>query len=77
MTDRTASTRQDIPDTLRNFDSLPDSAHVRLPTVCQLFGISPATAWRRVKTGELPTPRKLGPRITAFQVGALRAKLTA
>lgn len=71
---RTAGT---IPDALRNFDLLPDSAHVRLPTVCALFGISPATVWRRVKSGAIPAPRKDGPRISAWHVGKLRAASAA
>jgi predicted DNA-binding transcriptional regulator AlpA len=77
MTASTASARQEIPDALRNFDSLPDCAHVRLPTVCALLGVGPATVWRRVKSGQLHAPTKLGRRIAAFNVGALRADLAA
>ncbi|RLJ18900.1 transcriptional regulator [bacterium endosymbiont of Escarpia laminata] len=67
--------RSTIPDALKNFDSLPDSANVRQPVVEALFACSSATVWRRVKDGRLPHPRKLSPRITAWNVGALRLVL--
>lgn len=60
---------------LERFDTLPDSAHVRLPTVCGLQGISPATVWRWVREGRLPRPHRLGPQVTAWNVGELRAAL--
>ena len=62
-----------IPAALANFDSLPDSAHVRLPTVAAWRSISSATVWRHVKCGLIPKPVKLGPNITAWNVGSLRA----
>jgi predicted DNA-binding transcriptional regulator AlpA len=67
----------DIPEALKNFDSLPDSAHVRQPIVEALCACSGSTVWRRVKAGQLPKPRKLGPRTTAWNVGALRKALAA
>lgn len=66
-----------ISDALRNFDSLPDSASVRLPVVQALFACSGATVWRRVKVGKLPAPKKLSERITAWNVGQLRRVLEA
>lgn len=66
-----------IPDALKNFDSLPDSANVRQPVVQGLFGCSAATVWRMVKRGSLPTPRKLSERVTAWNVGDLRKALAA
>ena len=66
-----------IPDALKNFDSLPDSANVRQPVVEALFGCSATTVWRMVKRGTLPAPRKLSDRITAWQVGELREVLAA
>ena len=44
-----------ISTALRNFDQLPDTAHVRQPVVKALFGCSDATVWRRVKDGGMPT----------------------
>jgi len=60
--------------TEQSFDHLPDSANVRLPTVKKLYGASSATIWRHAgKT--IPAPRKLTPRITAWNVGELRLAL--
>jgi predicted DNA-binding transcriptional regulator AlpA len=64
-----------VPDALRHFDSLPDSAHVRQPVVEALFSISAASVWRRVHSKVLPAPRKHGPRTTTWNVGELRAVL--
>lgn len=61
--------------TLQHFDSLPDSAHVRLPIVQALFACSPASVWRGVKAGRIPKPRKLSPRTTCWLVGELRSAL--
>jgi predicted DNA-binding transcriptional regulator AlpA len=66
-----------IPDALKNFDSLPDSANVRLPVVQALFGCSAATIWRMVRRCALPAPRKLSERVTAWNVGDLRIALAA
>ena len=65
-----------IPDALRNFDALPDAANVRLPVVCALLQISPATTWRWSKSGRLPAPRRLSEGVTAWNVGQLRKALT-
>lgn len=65
-----------IPDSLKHFDSLPDSANVKEPVVCGLLDCSPATVWRRVKDGRLPQPTRLG-RMTFWNVGQLRKALGA
>jgi predicted DNA-binding transcriptional regulator AlpA len=65
----------EIPESLRYFDQLPDSAHVRQPVVEALFGCSAATVWRRVADGRIPRPRKLSDRVTAWNVGELRRVL--
>jgi len=59
---------------LANFDDLPDSANVRLPTVKQLYSVSAATVWR-LSGKTIPAPRKLSERVTAWNVGELRAAL--
>jgi predicted DNA-binding transcriptional regulator AlpA len=64
-----------VSDALQNFDLLPDSAHVRQPVVEALFSCSSATVWRRVRDGRIPAPRKLSVRVTAWNVGQLRAAL--
>ena len=67
-------TRNVTPPGLANFDSLPDLARASLPLVCTLFDISPATAWRRVRIGTLPSPIKDGGS-TKWVVGDLRRAL--
>lgn len=62
-----------VPD----FDALPASGFVRLHYVLLLFACSRATVWRWVKSGKLPAPKKLSPRVTAWNVGELRAALSA
>jgi predicted DNA-binding transcriptional regulator AlpA len=66
-----------ISQTLKLFDELPDSAHVSLEVVCALFGCSPATIWRRVRSGQRVSPVRLGMRTTRWKVGDLRRALTA
>jgi len=60
---------------LADFERLPNSANVRLPVVQALFACSDETIRRYVKAGRIPAPRKLGPRITAWNVGELRLAL--
>jgi predicted DNA-binding transcriptional regulator AlpA len=66
---------ESIPDALRHFDALPDSAHVRLPTVAALWGCSPVTVWRGVKSGRIPAPKRLSPRTACWNVGEIRRAL--
>lgn len=60
--------------TQQNFDDRSAFARVALPEVCDLFGISPATVWRRVKQGLIPAPIKEGG-TTRWLVGDLRRAL--
>lgn len=62
---------------LEGFGRLPDEAHVRIRVVMALYGCSAASVWRFVKSGAIPTPRKFGSRVTAWNVGELRASLAA
>ncbi|SFN15657.1 helix-turn-helix transcriptional regulator [Nitrosomonas communis] len=64
-----------IPEALKNFDQLPDTANVRQPIVQALYACSSASIWRGVKAGRIPKPRKLSPRTTCWNVGELRAAL--
>lgn len=66
-----------VPNALRDFDSLPNAANVRDKVVAGLFGCSVPTVWRMSKDGRLPKPRKLSARVTAWNVGELRAALRA
>lgn len=64
-----------ISTELANFDSLPESAYVRLPTVKALFACSTSSVWRGIKAGRIPAPVKLSPRTSCFSVKALRLAL--
>lgn len=72
MSNSEASSQPSIPFALAQFDSLPDSANVRLPVVAALNGISVSTLWRWVRAGRFPAPRKAGPNVTVWRVGDLR-----
>ncbi len=39
----------------------------RLNGVCQRFGFSPATVWRKAKEGTFPKPLKLSAGVTAWK----------
>ena len=65
----------DIAPALRDFDSLPDSAFVRLPIVTALKGCSRVTIWRQVRDGLWPAPHKLGARMVGWRVAEVRAAL--
>lgn len=60
---------------LKGFDDLPDSGHVDVRVVAALFGCSVPTVWRRVRSGQLVAPHKLGKRTTRWKVGELRDAL--
>ena len=64
-----------VPLELTHFDSLPGSAHVRLPVVRGLYGASASTIWRGVRLGIIPKPVKLSDNLTAWRVSDLRAAL--
>jgi predicted DNA-binding transcriptional regulator AlpA len=66
-----------LPDSLANFDSLPDSAVVRDRVVAGLFGCSKPTVWRMSKDGRIDPPIKVSLRVTGWSVGGLRKKMAA
>jgi predicted DNA-binding transcriptional regulator AlpA len=59
---------------LRDFDTLPDSAYVRLPVITALVGVSRATVWRWTRQGNLPKAVRIAG-VTLWNVGALRESL--
>lgn len=68
------------------FDALPDSAYVResqlvrshkRPDVPAPLPFSGPTLWRKVKAGTFPGPVKLSERVTAWNLGAVRAWMRA
>lgn len=68
-----------FPETVANFDRLPDSAYVRLAVVMILYGVSASTVWRNSSKSKklIPAPIKLSERCTAWNVGQLRASLAS
>lgn len=68
-------TQSSIPIALAQFNELPDCGYVRAPVVLALFGCSRATLWRWTKSSRIPSPIKLGLRISAWNVGQLRSCL--
>lgn len=61
-----------IDRALAEFDQLPASAHVRLPTVTKLFGVSKPTIYRWIRDKKVPTPKHFGDRVSCWNVGELR-----
>jgi predicted DNA-binding transcriptional regulator AlpA len=61
---------------LKDADSYPNSAMVRLPVVKGLLGVSGATVWRMVKANQLKAYR-LTQRTTTFNLGEIRALVAA
>ena len=66
------------------FDALPDSAYIRESQLVQSpkrpntpapLPFSAPTLWRKVKAGTFPKPIKLSERVTAWNVGTVRAWL--
>ena len=69
---------------LRTFDQLPNGAYVRLSQLVQLpnrvcasvpLPFSAPTLWRMVREGAFPRPIKFANRVTAWNVGEVRAWL--
>lgn len=62
------------------FDQLPDSAFIRQSQLVTdskrpgpaLLPFSANTLWRKVKSGQFPSPAKLSERVTAWRVGDVR-----
>jgi predicted DNA-binding transcriptional regulator AlpA len=67
-------TQTSIPDAFAAFDVSPDSALVAQSVVQKLYSCSPATIWRRVKSGDIPAPIKIVGS-TRWRVGDLRKAL--
>ena len=69
-----------------SFDTLPNSAYIReaglvsspkRPGIPVPLPFSAPTLWRKVREGTFPKPVKLSNRVTAWNVGTVRAWLTA
>lgn len=64
--------KKPIPEAVKQFDDYPDSAFIRPQIARYLLGVSIATFWRLVKSGQIKT-NKLTERTTTVRVGDLRA----
>jgi prophage regulatory protein len=53
------------------------SRAIRLATVCELVGLSPATIWRLTKTGKFPRPFRLTDAATAWDSSEVQKWLVA
>lgn len=62
---------------LPRFSELPDEAYVRVDTVAQLYAVAPVSIWRWSRAGKIPSPRRLGSAVTAWNVGELRRNLAS
>lgn len=67
--------KQLTSDLINCFDNLPDCALINLFILCNILSCSPATVWRRVKDGKMPSPIKVGIRTTRWRVGDIRLYL--
>ena len=52
---------------IQNFDTLSDSALVRLPTVLSVLGVSRTSFYEGLRAGEFPKPVKVGKRSVAWR----------
>jgi predicted DNA-binding transcriptional regulator AlpA len=43
------------------------NGYSRVSALCERYGFSPATAWRKARNGSLPKPHKLSEGITAWR----------
>lgn len=68
------------------FDAMPDGAYIReaglvsspkRPGIPVPLPFSAPTLWRKVREGTFPKPVKLSDRVTAWNVGTVRAWLNA
>lgn len=64
-------------EVLRNFDNLPKTSYIRLPTIIVLYGPSNSTILRDIKKGNTPPPIKLTTRTTGWKVEDIRQNLKA
>ena len=68
---------KELPQSLIDFDRLPDSANVRVGVVAKLLGCSIPTIWRKARNGTLPKPVKFSTHVTSWNVGEIRGILKA
>lgn len=63
---------------MQNFDTLPDSALIRMRQLSEVLPLHKTTVWRRVKSGTFPAPVRFAEgRCTAWRVGDVRSWIAA
>ena len=62
-------------ETVKNFDTLPDSALVDIGVVTAILGVSVPTIWRWTKNAAFPGPLRIGKNCTRWRVGDIRGYL--
>ena len=60
---------------VENFDSLPDSAYIRIKDLEVLLAMSESTIRRRIQAGQIPKAKNLSTRVAAYNVGEVRQAL--
>lgn len=60
---------------IENFDSLPDSAYIRIKDLQVLLAMSESTIRRRIQAGLIPKAKNLSTRVAAYNVGEVRQAL--
>jgi prophage regulatory protein len=55
-----------------NLNLIDDDSYLRLPEVMTRTGLSESTIYRLVRSGEFPSPRKLGANAVGWKVSAYR-----
>lgn len=66
---------ESLPASVRNFETMPDSARIDVTAVSILTGRSKASVWRDVQAKRLPAPVRSGLRCTRWVVGEIRKAL--
>lgn len=59
-------------ETLRAFEAMPDSGHVRAHVVAAVRCVTVRTVYSHIKAGRFPKPTKFGARVAVWNVGELR-----
>ena len=53
-------------------NQLPTEGFIRLPQVLLMFGCGKSKIWDLVKQGKFPAPKKLGTKLTVWDIQELR-----
>jgi predicted DNA-binding transcriptional regulator AlpA len=55
---------------------MPEERLLRVRIVAELLGISERDVWRKVQERRIPTPIKLGPRVTRWRLSEISAVMS-